>query len=300
MIVLDCDYHGYFLIMKKHKLMYRIVFILIFTLIVSCQKSKEQTTTEINPISNVIIEQEQYSSFKVTTEMVLVKGGSYVPLYGKNQEQVIVNDLFMDIYPVTNEEFLDFIKKNEKWQKSKVKKIFADGNYLVKWKNDTLLSTNSKPNSPVTNVSWYAANAYCDCQGKRLATVDEWEYVAMANETKADAREIESYNQNILDWYEKPKTYQNEVGHTFKNYYGIYDLHGLVWEWTSDFNSILITGESRSDSAENNNLFCGSGSLNATDLMNYAAFMRYAFRGSIKANYSIQNLGFRCVKDIEK
>ena len=232
--------------------------------------------------------------------MVLVKGGSYVPLYGKKQEEVIVNDLYMDVHPVTNAEFLDFVKKNEKWQKSKVKKLFADGNYLVKWQNDTLLNVDAKPNSPVTNVSWYAANAYCDCQGKRLATVDEWEYAAMADETIPDARKLESYNQIILDWYEKPKTYQKEVGTTFKNYYGVYDLHGLVWEWTSDFNSVLITGESRGDSAENNNLFCGSGSLNATDLMNYAAFIRYAFRGSVKANYSVQNLGFRCVKDIEK
>lgn len=283
-----------------YQLMYRIIFIVIVSLIVSCKNNKEQTAAEINPISNVIIEQEPDSSFKVTTEMALVKGGSYVPLYGKDKEQVVVNDLYMDVYPVTNEEFLGFVKKNEKWQKSKVKKIFADGNYLIKWHNDTLLSADSKPNSPVTNVSWYAANAYCDCQGKRLATVDEWEFVAMANEKMTDAREIESYNQNILDWYEKPKTYQDEIGNTFKNYYGIYDLHGLVWEWTSDFNSILISGESRSDSAENSSLFCGSGSLNAADLMNYAAFMRYAFRGSVKANYSVQNLGFRCVKNVEK
>jgi formylglycine-generating enzyme len=285
---------------ENYKLMYRIVYLLIFTLIASCKNNKGQTASEINPISNVTIEQEPDSSFKVTTEMALVKGGSYVPLYGKKQAKVIVNDLYMDVYPVTNAEYLDFVKRNEKWQKSKVKKIFADGNYLVKWKNDTLLNIDAKPNSPVTNVSWYAANAYCDCQGKRLATVDEWEFVAMANETLPDAREIESYNQIILDWYEKPKKYQDEIGHTFKNYYGIYDLHGLVWEWTSDFNSILISGESRSDSAENSSLFCGSGSLNATDLMNYAAFMRYAFRGSVKANYSVQNLGFRCVKNIEK
>lgn len=280
--------------------MYRIYFLLIITLIVSCKNNEEQIESKIDPISNVTVTKKADSSFKVTTEMALVKGGSYVPLYGKKQDKVIVNDLYMDVYPVTNAEFLDFVKKNEKWQKSNVKKIFADGNYLVKWQNDTLLNADAKPNSPVTNVSWFAANAYCDCQGKRLATVDEWEYVGMADETNADARKLETYNQMILDWYEKPKTYQNEIGHTFKNYYGIYDLHGLVWEWTSDFNSILITGESRTDSAENKNLFCGSGSLNATDLMNYAAFIRYAFRGSIKANYSVQNLGFRCVKDIEK
>ena len=59
----------------------------------------------------------------------------------------------------------------------------------------------------------------------------------------------------------------------------------------------MITGESRNDFETDNNLFCGSESVNATDLMNYAAFMRYAFRGSIKADFSVQNLGFRCVKD---
>lgn len=280
--------------------MYKIYLLLAGLLLVSCSENKEKTNSDTNTISSVINNKEPDSSFHVTTEMALVTGGSYVPLYGKQQTEVVVNDLYMDVYPVTNAEYLDFVKKNKKWQKSQVKKLFADGNYLRKWQNDTVLNVNVKSNSPVTNISWFAANAYCDCQGKRLATVDEWEYVAMANQKIADARKLESYNQLILDWYEKPKTYQNEIGSTFKNYYGVYDLHGLVWEWTSNFNSILITGESRTDSAENKNLFCGSGSLNATDLMDYAAFIRYAFRGSIKANYSVQNLGFRCVKDIKK
>ena len=74
-------------------------------------------------------------------------------------------------------------------------------------------------------------------------------------------------------------------------------MHGLVWEWTSDFNSIFLSGESRKDKDTDNNLFCGSGSVNATDLMNYAAFMRYAFRGSLKAKYTTKNLGFRCAQD---
>jgi formylglycine-generating enzyme required for sulfatase activity len=126
--------------------------------------------------------------------------------------------------------------------------------------------------------------------------MDEWEYVAMADEKRIDARSKKEFNKYIMSWYEKPKTYLNPIGQTFRNYWGVYDMHGLVWEWTGDFNSIFLSGESRKDKATDNKLFCGSGSVNATDLMNYAAFMRYAFRGSLKANYTTRNLGFRCAK----
>ncbi|HET8752819.1 MAG TPA: SUMF1/EgtB/PvdO family nonheme iron enzyme, partial [Salinimicrobium sp.] len=130
-------------------------------------------------------------------------------------------------------------------------------------------------------------------------TVDEWEYVAMANQNQKDARNVASYNQYILGWYETPDTFDNEIGNTFKNYWGVSDLHGLVWEWTLDFNSVLLSGESRKGNTGDNNLFCGAAAVGVSDLMNYAAFMRYAFRGSLKANYAIKNLGFRCVKDVD-
>jgi formylglycine-generating enzyme required for sulfatase activity len=229
--------------------------------------------------------------------MVKIKGGEYIPLYGRDSIKVSINDFSIDVYPVTNKEYLDFVKKYPKWQKSKAVKLFVDESYLRDWKSDTILNKNQKLNSPITNISWFAAKNFCECQGKRLPTVDEWEYVAMANKTQADARKLKSYNEFILSWYEKPKTYSNSIGSTFKNYWNVYDLHGLVWEWTSDFNSVLITGESRKDVDKDSNLFCGSAAVNATDLMNYAAFMRYAIRGSLKAKYTMKNLGFRCVKD---
>ncbi|MEA1784776.1 formylglycine-generating enzyme family protein [Arenibacter sp. GZD96] len=235
-----------------------------------------------------------------TQTMKLIKGGTYIPLYGTDSTLVTVTDFWLDTIPVTQKDYLSFVLHYPEWQKSRVKKLFADGNYLVHWEANSVPGTSQNLNSPVTNVSWFAAKKYCECQGKRLPTMDEWEYAAMANETQADARTIARYNQYILEWYETPKTFTKPVGSTFKNFWGIYDLHGLVWEWTSDFNSVLISGESRKDVDKDSNLFCGSAAVGATDLMNYAAFMRYAFRGSIKANYAIKNLGFRCAKDKER
>ena len=234
------------------------------------------------------------------SNMVSIKGGSYIPLYGRDSLKVTITDFQMDVYPVTNEAFLEFVKKKPKWQRSKIKKLFADDNYLAGWETDTTLGKNQSLKAPISSVSWFVANDYCECQGKRLPTIDEWEYAAMANKTMPDARTLETYNQYILSWYEKPKTFNNEIGSTFKNYWGVYDLHGLVWEWTLDFNSVLVSGESRKDVDNDSNLFCGSAAIGATDLMNYAAFMRYAIRGSVKAKYAMKNLGFRCVKDMKE
>lgn len=233
------------------------------------------------------------------SKMVPIKGGEYIPLYGRDSITVSIQDFMMDVYPVTNQEYLTFVKVNPKWRRSKAIKLFVDESYLTKWKSDTLLSVAQKLNAPITNVSWFAAKSYCESKGKRLPTVDEWEYVGMADQKIPDARVLKSYNEYILSWYEKPKTFNNTIGSTFKNYWNVHDLHGLVWEWTLDFNSVLVSGESRKDVDNDSNLFCGSAAIGATDLMNYAAFMRYAIRGSLKAKYTMRNLGFRCVKDIK-
>jgi len=235
---------------------------------------------------------------QVSVEMKKIQGGTFVPLYGSDSSEVVVKDFMLDVYPVTNEEYLVFVTENEKWRKSKVIKLFADANYLQQWPNDSVFPTTMLPIAPVTNISWYASKAYCISLGKRLPTIDEWEYVAMASETQPNAQTDSVFNQRIIEGYELPKTYAKPVGSTFKNYWGIYDMHGLVWEWTSDFNSVMITGESRQDADADATLFCGGAAVNATNLMNYAAFMRYAFRGSIKANYNIRNLGFRCASDV--
>ena len=230
------------------------------------------------------------------TDMALVKGGYFVPLYGASDDGgVAVKDFYMDITPVTHEQYLSFVRKFPKWQKSNVVRLFADANYLTSWQGDTTPDPKLLK-SPVNNVSWFAAKAYCECQGKRLPTVDEWEFAAMADETSRDARKDSLNNQQIIRSYEARNTHTKVIGDSPANYWGIKDLHGLVWEWTLDFNAVILTGESRKQNNEIS-LFCAGGSIGANDLMNYAAFMRYALRSSLKANFTLTNLGFRCVKD---
>ncbi len=233
--------------------------------------------------------------------MVLVKGGNYKPLYFDSATVSIkVNSFYMDKYAVTNSDFLKFVEQNPKWQKSKVKKIFAEKSYLASWKNDFEMGDKVYPDAPVTNVSWFAAKDYCECKGKRLPTVTEWEYAARASDKKADGTDDKNYLQKIYEWYSSPTPNKiSKVGSMGKNYWGVYDLHGLIWEWNQDFFSSLVTGESRGDSGLEKNLFCGSGSVGATDFKNYPAFLRFAFRSSLKANYTTANLGFRCVKDLK-
>ncbi len=269
-------------------------------LLLSCAADQDQPVNQQNAGKHQAYKKIDKPCMTISPDhMARITGGSYTPLYGKDSTLVSVTDFYIDVYPVTNHQYQQFLSGIPIWQKSKVIELYADDHYLSGWLNDTMYPSDVKSSSPVTTISWFAARAYCDCLGKRLPTLDEWEYVAMADATNADARRLDSYNQYILDQYEKPQSYQNEVGKALPNYWGVHDLHGLVWEWMEDFSAVMISGESRKDGSNDPDMFCGSGSLGSSDKMNYAAFMRYAFRGSLKANYSIRNLGFRCVKDKE-
>ena len=232
--------------------------------------------------------------------MVLLPEGVYEPLFKTEGTQTVAT-FYMDIYPVTNEQFLQFVTDVPRWRRSKIKPIFADEGYLKYWVDDLDLGPerDTLQKAPVVQISWFAARAYARWANKRLPTQAEWEYAAAASERYADGKEDPAHVRYILNWYSKPTPKPiPAVGSTFKNVYGIYDLHGLVWEWVSDYNTALVTGESRGDTGLERNLFCGSGSVGASDFNDYAAFMRYAYRSSLAATYTLKNIGFRCVRNV--
>src|SRR5690625_6907301 len=70
-----------------------------------------------------------------TQGMAPIKGGGYIPLYGSKDSMVTVADFNIDIYPVTNAEFLDFVREEEKWQKGKVIQLYDEEGYMSHWES---------------------------------------------------------------------------------------------------------------------------------------------------------------------
>lgn len=236
--------------------------------------------------------------------MVKIPAGQLKPFWIRPKSQDVqpkpieVSAFEIQADPVTNREWLVFVKSNPEWRKSKIARVFADDQYLKQWRGDLVLAQGVLEDAPVTHVSWFAAREYCESLGLRLPTLAEWEYVAAADGQKADATRDPIFLQKMLDWYSKPQDEKGlaPVGKSVPNFYGVRDLHGLIWEWVDDFNSNMVTGESRSGNSLDKDLFCGAGGMSGGDKENYAAFMRFAFRSSLKAKFTTWNLGFRCAR----
>jgi sulfatase modifying factor 1 len=202
--------------------------------------------------------------------------------------------------PVTNAEFLTFVQSQPQWLRDQVPSVYAEkASYLARWQMPAQLGDAARPGQPVTNVSWFAASAYCEAQHARLPTWAEWEYVAAADATRRDARGDPAWRESILGWYAKPSIAPfADVGQSPANVYGVQDLNRLIWEWTEDFASMLVSSDDRSQSDANRLKFCGAAALTTQDRENYAVLMRVAMLSSLEAVDSTSSLGFRCARSL--
>jgi formylglycine-generating enzyme len=214
---------------------------------------------------------------------------------GTGSPAVHVDHFAIDRLPVTNAEYLAFVTAHPQWRRDRIPKLFADGDYLSQWAGAQSLGASAQPGQPVTRVSWFAARAYCEAAGGRLPSWNEWEMAAAADEQQPDARNNPQWQSRILDWYAQPGSRPlTRVGLGPPNFYGIQDLHGLVWEWVDDFNALIVSGDSRDQGDPDKLKFCGAGALSLKDRENYAILMRVAFLSSLEARSTARSLGFRC------
>jgi len=232
--------------------------------------------------------------------MARVPAGTYVPLYGTEPgSSVSVAAFRLDRTPVSRRAYLSFVSANAGWQRGRVRAVFADAAYLSDWPAPLDAGGADALGRPVTTVSWFAARAFCEAQGKRLPTIDEWEYAAAASEQKRDATRDRAFRRRILDIYSARSANPNpDPKAGFRNVYGIEQMHSAVWEWTEDFNSILVSDDSRQAGGTSRHTdfraVCAAGAIGASDPENYPAFMRYAFRAALNGRSSVRSLGFRC------
>jgi formylglycine-generating enzyme required for sulfatase activity len=197
-----------------------------------------------------------------------IPGGDFLPFYrGKDGSKPVRVEAFrIDARPVTREAFLRFVTDHPRWRRSRIGRLFAEPSYLRDWAGDLDLGGGA-PSEAVTEVAWFAAKAYCASIGERLPSTVEWERALKVIGPSFTVTIGSSPGANVA---------------------------ASLWEWTRDFNYLPLADGDVNDSAAN--LFCGAGAR-ATDASDYGAFLRYSFRSSLKADFALKNLGFRCAVD---
>jgi formylglycine-generating enzyme len=149
------------------------------------------------------------------------------------RHRVKIDSFYLDKTEVTNADFKKFIDKNPAWQKDKIPTEFHNGKYLQDWNGHEF--PKGKENYPVVFVTWYAAAAFCQTQGKRLPTEAEWEFAARGGlKDKLFPWGDEMPDKTRVNFYESNLKAATKVGSYPGNGYGLFDMAGNVWEFLAD------------------------------------------------------------------
>lgn len=159
----------------------------------------------------------------------------------------------------------------------------------------------------VNNVSWNDAQQYIKWLNKetgkqyRLPTEAEWEYAARAGTETVyswgSSKEVaDDYAWYYQDAYNTGKKYAHKVGAKKANPWGLYDMHGNVWEWTQDW----YDKKAYSNSIKSNPVGPSLGRYRVNrggGWSTSAGGLRSAFRVNRSPTDRYGNLGFRLVRN---
>ena len=236
-------------------------------------------------------------SKRVTLEMVSIPGGRFLMGSPENEERwdkyngyeepqhwVDVPPFFVGKYPVTQAQYQEVM-----------------GNNPSRFKG---------ANRPVETVSWNDATEFCQKLSQRtgkiyrLPSEAEWEYACRAG-TTTPFYFGETITTDLVNYYGND-TYGSgpegvdleqttDVGSFPPNAFGLYDMHGNVWEWCQDVWHGNYNGAPTDGSAW---LSGGDGSLRLLRGGSWSLFPRYcrsAVRLGVNAGHCYYDLGFRVV-----
>ena len=223
-------------------------------------------------------------------QMVFVSAGPFV-MGGRDEESpsnerpshtVHLADFFIDPFPVTNVDYLEFVR--------------ATGHGMpIHWARGTFpMGTGRHP----ANVSWKYAVAFAEWAGKRLPTEAEWEKAARGTDERTfpwGNRFVEGERCNS----------NNMVGTTTpvdefpdgRSPYGLWDMAGNVFEWCSDY----YDEEYYKHSPSSNPRGPQGGQervLRGGSYQESRAGLRCTHRRGAAETDNLDNVGFRCAMDI--
>ncbi len=247
------------------------------------------------------------SSSGVNIDMVFIKGGTFMmgsPSSEVNrgddeyQHSVTLSDFYMGKYEVTYEQYDAFCNSTGRSKPS-------DNGW-------------GRGSRPVTNVSWNDAVAYCEWFSKksgktyRLPTEAEWEYACRAVASSASATSTPFNTGNCLNSSQANYRWDNPynrcsnsnttpliktmpVGSYSPNTWGLYDMHGNVWEWCSDWYSADYYKSSPQNNPKGPTTAQSYRVLRGGSWYYYAQRCRSAYRSNYTPDNRNYCMGFRLV-----
>jgi formylglycine-generating enzyme required for sulfatase activity len=240
----------------------------------------------------------------VTLEMVQIPGGTFTmgspegePKRYEDespQHQVKVPEFFMGKYAVTQAQY----------------QAIMGGNILRKIIGNNNPSSFKGEKRPVENVSWDEAVEFCKKLSQkigrtyRLPSEAEWEYACRARTTtpfyfgETITTDLVNYNGNNPYGSAPKGEYRQQttdVGKFPPNFFGLYDMHGNIWEWCEDVYNDNYTGAPKDSSpwltGKDNNIKL----LRGGSWLHAARSCRSAYRGGLARAIRNDHVGFRVV-----
>jgi len=257
--------------------------------------------------------------------MVLIKGGTFTmgspaSEMGHSgdeiQHQVTVSSFYMGKYEVTQKEYQEIIGTNPSFFKGDNLPVERVSWYdAVEYCNKrsqkeglspayTINKNQSDPNNKSTSdtVKW-TVTWNKNANGYRLPTDAEWEYACRAGTTtpfstgnnittsQANYNGNKPYNNNAKGEYREKTT---PVGSFAPNPWGLYDMHGNVWEWCWDWYRNFAGGTQ----TDPGGAASGNSRVERGGCWSYpAGFLRSAFRFYTYPSYRYESLGFRLARN---
>jgi formylglycine-generating enzyme required for sulfatase activity len=199
---------------------------------------------------------------------------------------IYVDPFYLDATEVTNARYAEFIKAKGRrppyhWIKGQM--------------------PSAKDKAPVINVSWDDAAAFCAADGKRLPTEAEWERACRGGAE----RHMYSWGDREptpKDAHFNAQNPDNVCGDRTRNYFGLCDMIGNVWEWTADWygQKYYEAAPDRNPKGPETGMYRVLRGGSWFDQPGSLQFLTCSYRSWARPGERSQTIGFRCAKSFGK